>query len=409
MSFVETVRTGFAAIAAHRSRSALTVLGILIGVAAVILSVGVGQGAQSTVNGRIASLGTNLLIITSGSSTSSGVRGGQGSANTLTVADARALSNPLDAPDVAAVAPVTQRSMTLTAKQANWTASVTGSTPTYFTVRNRSLADGRFFSGNDLIHQTRVAVLGSTTAQNLFGGAQAVGQTANIGGVPFTVVGVLAPAGSSASSNEDDLVVVPSTTAQDQLFGGTSGNSLQSIFLTATSKDTMAAAYQEANSLLLQTHRVSDPGAPDFNVTTQQSLLSTARSISQTLTVLLGSVAAISLLVGGIGVMNIMLVSVTERIREIGLRKAVGATATAIRRQFLVEAVVLGAAGGIAGVGLGVVAALVLPSLTGVAVEISPLAIAVAIVTSGGLGLVFGVYPASRAASLPPIDALRTE
>lgn len=409
MSFAETIRTGFAAIAAHRSRSALTVLGILIGIAAVILSVGVGQGAQSTVNGRIASLGTNLLIVTSGSSTTGGVRGGQGSANTLTSADAQALSDPLDAPDIAAVAPVTQRSMTLTAKQTNWTASVTGSTPSFLSVRNRTIADGRFFSDDDLIHQTRVAVLGPTTAQNLFGGAQPVGQTADIGGVPFTIVGVLAPAGSSASSNEDDLAVVPTTTAQDQLFGGASSNKLQSILLTASSKDTMSAAYQEANSLLLQTHRVSNPSNPDFNVTTQQSLLSTARSVSQTLTVLLGSVAAISLLVGGIGVMNIMLVSVTERVREIGLRKAVGATATAIRRQFLVEAVVLGAAGGVAGVGLGVLAALALPSLTGVSVEISPLAIAIAIVTSCGLGLVFGVYPASRAASLAPIDALRTE
>ncbi|GAA0626795.1 ABC transporter permease [Kutzneria viridogrisea] len=409
MSWMETLRTSFDAIRSHRLRSGLTMLGILIGIAAVILTVGLGEGAQQQVASAINSLGTNLLVVSPGSTTTGGVRGGQGSSSALTVSDATALSSKVAAPDIAAVAPTTSRSTALTAGSTNWTTSVVGTTPAWQSVRARTLSEGRFLTEQDLTSDAAVTVLAATTAQELFGGADPVGRTVAIGSTPFTVVGVLASAGNSAAQNEDDQAVVPISTAADRLFGGSTRTSVQSIYLEATSSDTLSAAYQEANQLLLNLHHVTDPAAADFTIASQQSLLSTATSVSKTLTILLGGVAALSLLVGGIGVMNIMLVSVTERIREIGLRKALGASPVVIRRQFLVEASVLGLAGGLLGAALGVIGALTLPQLISSTITISPTATAAAILTSIAIGLAFGVYPASRAARLAPIDALRSE
>ncbi|MHB8319534.1 MAG: ABC transporter permease [Acidimicrobiales bacterium] len=410
MTLGDTLRTGLSAIGGHRLRSALTVLGILIGIAAVILTVGLGQGAQDEVNGAIASLGTNLLIVTPGSVTSGGVQGGLGSASTLTIGDAQALGSHLDAPDIAAVAPQVQKTMSMTAGISNWTAPVVGTTPSWLGVRSRTVAAGRFLTQADVTSEAHVVVLGELVAANLFSSpASAIGAKVDLNGVPFQVVGVLAAAGSSANTNQDNLVTVPISTAQSQLFGGPDRRSVQAILLEATSPATMSAAYQEADSLLLQLHGITRPALADFTITPQTSLLSTASSISRTLTVLLAGVAAISLIVGGIGVMNILLVSVTERIREIGLRKALGATPGAIRSQFLVEAIILGVVGGVGGVLLGVIGAIGLPHLIGHPVTLSPVAVVAAVFVAALVALAAGVYPATRAARLVPMEALRSE
>jgi putative ABC transport system permease protein len=409
MSWLETFRTAFDAIRSHRLRSGLTMLGILIGIAAVILTVGLGEGAQAQVTSEINALGTNLLVISPGSTTSGGVRGGAGSASTLTVNDATALGSHTVAPDIAAVAPSTSRSAALAVGATTWTTSVVGTTPDWLSVRARTLSEGRFINATDVSSEAAVTVLGSTTASELFGGQDPVGRTVTIGTTPFSVIGVLASEGSSSATNQDDQAVVPISTASDRLFGGSTRTSVQSIYVEAASSDSLSAAYQEADQELLNLHHITTPTGADFTIASQESLLTTATSVSRTLTVLLGGIAGISLLVGGIGVMNIMLVSVTERIREIGLRKAIGASPTVIRRQFLVEAAMLGLAGGLLGVLLGIVGAIVLPTLIGTQISVSPTATIGAIVVAMAIGMAFGVYPASRAARLAPIDALRSE
>jgi putative ABC transport system permease protein len=414
MSWLETFRTGIIGVLSHRLRSALTVLGILIGIAAVILTVGLGQGAQAQVTSQITSLGTNLLTITPGSSTSTtGIRGGFGTASTLTMADATALSSSTVAPDIKSVAPITSSSESLTAGTSNWTTTTVGSTPSWLTVRGRALAQGRFIDNQDVTDHAAVAVIGSTTAAQLFARSGAVGQTVTVNGVPLTVIGVLTSTGASSSSssvaNRDDQMIIPITTGAQRIFGGTSRNTVSSIIVQASSSSALTAAYQEANHELLALHHITTTTGADFTITSEQSLLSTATSVDRTLTILLGGVAGISLLVGGIGVMNIMLVSVTERIREIGLRKALGATPGVIRRQFLVEASVLGLIGGALGALLGIVGALFLPGVVGNPITISPPATALALLVALVIGVSFGVYPASRAAHLAPIDALRSE
>jgi putative ABC transport system permease protein len=414
MSWLETLRTGLNGVRTHRLRSGLTVLGILIGIAAVILTVGLGEGAQAQVGSEITALGSNLLTITPGSSTSSsGIRGGFGTASTLTTYDANALGSQMVAPDIKAVAPTTDSSATLTAGTSNWSTSVVGSTPSWITVRGETVAQGRFLDNQDVTDHEAVVVLGSVTASELFSREDPVGQTVDVDGLPLTVVGVLNPTGSSTSSSTtsdpDDTAIVPISTAAEELFGGTSRDSVSSIIVQARSSDDLTAAYQEANHELLALHGITVATDADFTITSEQEVLSTATSVDRTLTILLGGVAGISLLVGGIGVMNIMLVSVTERIREIGLRKALGATPSLIRRQFLVEASVLGLTGGALGAGLGIIGATFLPGVVGDPITISPLAVALAIVVAMAIGVIFGVYPASRAAHLAPIDALRSE
>jgi putative ABC transport system permease protein len=410
MTWLDTLRTSLDAMRSHRMRSGLTVLGILIGIAAVILTVGLGVGAQQQVTAQVEALGTNLLIVSPGSTTSTtGLRGGFGSASTLTQADAQSLASPVVAPDVQAVAPTTSSSQSLTAGTANWTTSVVGTTPSWLSVRSRTLSYGSFFTAADNASAATNVVLGSTTAEQLFGFDDVVGQTVTIAGKPFTVVGVLAPNGSTGGSNNDDTAVIPLVTAQQRVSGGTSRTTVSTIYIQARSQATLSAAYQEAQSELLALHGITSAASADFTITTQASLVTTAASVSKTLTVLLAGIAAISLLVGGIGVMNIMLVSVTERIREIGLRKALGARPRLIRRQFLLEASLLGFTGGLLGAAVGIGGARVLPHFISNPVALSSPAIVGSIAVAMAIGLVFGVYPASRAARLAPIDALRSE
>ncbi len=404
MSLAHTIETGLRSLLGHRLRSVLTTLGILFGVAAVIATVGIGQASSDSVTARITSLGTNLLTISPGSSVSSGVFGGAGSANTLTMADVSGLQDRQSAPDIQAVAPVTQGRASLVSSSGNWSTTVSGSTAGWLLTNSRAIGSGTFITTQDVATRGQVIVLGSTTASNLGVG---VGDLVLVKQIPFEVIGVLAPAGSQGFGNQDDLAVVPITTAQDELFGG--AGSVQRILLSATSASTIGSAYLEASQILLQTHHVSDPSQADFTITSQTQVLSTAQAVTQTLTILLASVAAISLLVGGIGVMNIMLVSVTERTSEIGLRKALGATPGDLFRQFVIEAGTLTALGGLLGVATGLLVGYVVPRAANIAVTITPLPVVVAVAVAVAVGLVFGVYPALRAARLAPIEALRAQ
>jgi len=406
MNWAETLRTALDAIRTRRMRSGLTVLGILIGIAAVMLTVGLGEGAQQQVASQINALGSNLLVVSPGSTTSTtGVRGGFGSASTLTTADAALLANPTVAPDIAAVAPVGSSSQNVVAGTQNWTTSVVGTDPAWLTVRARSTQVGRFFTAAESASSAHVAVIGATTAEELFGLSDPVGQSVTVGGSEFTIVGELNTAGTSIGGDQDDQLVIPLSTWSASF---SSGATISSIYLEAANQNSLSAAYQEATNALLSNHGESAATA-NFTVSSQASLVQTATTTAQTLTVLLGGIAAISLLVGGIGVMNIMLVSVTERIREIGLRKALGATPSVIRRQFLVEASVLGMVGGVLGVALGIAGSFLLSSVLGQPVTVSIVAAFGALLVSLAIGVVAGVYPASRAARLAPIDALRTE
>jgi putative ABC transport system permease protein len=411
VNWLDTFRTASEAVRTHRLRSALTMLGILIGITAVVLTVGLGQGAKAQVQDQINELGTNLLVISPGSTTdsSSGTRGGFGSASTLTVQDARALQSKAAAPDIQAVAPSSTSSVSLVNGTTNWTTTLTGTTPSWKTVRSRSVTSGRFITAADESTAAAVVVLGPDTVKELFPTGNPIGQKVSYNGVKLEVIGVLEELSSSEDTSNNDLAIVPLSTYAQRLVGGTNRGSVSSISVKATSAGSLSAAYQEANALLLNAHGITNASDADFSIATQESILTAANSVDDTLTVMLGGIAIISLLVGGIGVMNIMLVSVTERIREIGLRKALGARPRLIRRQFLVEASVLGLAGGILGVALGLVGAVVLPMFSDSRVILSVPASLGAIAMAIGIGVVFGVYPASRAARLAPIDALRSE
>jgi putative ABC transport system permease protein len=404
MSLLHTIETGLRSLLGHRLRSVLTTLGILFGVAAVISTVGIGQASSDSVTARISSLGTNLLTISPGSTVSGGVFGGGGSANTLTMSDVTGLLDRQNAPDIAAVAPVSQGRASLVSASSNWSTTVSGSTPDWLAANSRDMGSGSFITATDVSSEAQVIVLGTTTAANLGAG---VGDLITVKQIPFQVIGILASAGSQGFGNQDDLAVVPITTARSELVGGV--GSVQRILLSATSQATLGSAYLEANQVLLQTHHITNPSQADYSITSSTQVLSTAQAVTQTLTILLASVAAISLLVGGIGVMNIMLVSVTERTGEIGLRKALGATPGDLFRQFVIEAGVLTAVGGLLGVATGLAAGYIVPRTANIAVTITPLPVLVAVAVAVAVGLIFGVYPALRAARLAPIEALRAQ
>ena len=409
MRVIEVFRFALRGLKANKLRSGLTTLGILIGVGAVILLIAVGQGSGAAVQSRINALGSNLLTVTrqaGGFGRAASTRTGtQSRGSNLTVSDAQLLASSDQDPDVGVVAPVASTSGTATYSGATTTINqVVGTYPAYLPISNDAIASGSAFTADDVNQHRKVVVIGQTVVTNLFGTINPVGQTMQLGGVPYTVIGTLAAKGGASTFNDpDNLAIAPLTTVQDSLTGF---GSLSEIAVQAVDADAANSAQAEVTSLLDESHHVTAT-TQDFTVTNQASLLSTAQSTTQTFTVLLAAVAAISLLVGGIGVTNIMLVTVTERTREIGIRKALGAPRGAILGQFLIEAVVLSVIGGALGVIAGVAGSRF--TIDGIKPVLVPASILLAFGVSAVIGLVFGSLPANRAAKLHPIEALRHE
>ena len=395
-----TVRIALRALRVHKLRSLLTMLGIIIGVGAVVAMVSVGQGATAQVTQRIASLGSNVLQVFPGSSSAGGVRGGAGSVTSLTLDDARAIAPAC--PDVAAVAPIVSRNAQVVYGNQNWFTSVTGTSTEYLQVRSWDIADGNMFTDDDVDAGTKVCVLGQTVVDNLFPEEEPVGAILRIGNVPFTVVGVLTVKGS----DQDDIVLIPVVTAQRRLTGRTGVNR---IMVSAVSQKRGDAAQEQITELLRSRHNIRNSEDDDFNVRNMADIASAVASSSRVLTLLLASIASVSLLVGGIGIMNIMLVSVTERTREIGIRMAVGAKGRDVLLQFLVEAVVTSLLGGVMGILFGIGASQLIGWLAKWNTPMVPGAILLAFIFSAVVGIFFGYYPARRAANLDPIEALRYE
>jgi putative ABC transport system permease protein len=395
------------AMAMNGMRTALTMLGMVIGVAAVVLMLAVGQGAQYTVNQSIASMGSNLFIVLSGASTSGGLRFGAGSIPTLTVADAQALGQ---VPAVKAVSPSYPGSAQLAYGSNNWSTIVTGSTPDYFAVRNWSLDSGHPFEESDVRGATRVVLLGQTVAKNLFGEEDPTGKIIRIKNMPFLVVGLLSAKGQSLDGrDQDDTAVVPVTTAQRKLFGNQFPGTVRYIMVQGRSAETMDEAEREMAQLLRQRHRLAEDAENDFTIRNLTSVAQSAAGSAQAMSFMLGAIASISLLVGGIGIMNIMLVSVTERTREIGIRMAIGARRRDILLQFLFEALIICVVGGLVGVLFGVGGAWLVSSMAEMVVVVTVWSILLSFAFSAAIGVFFGYYPARRAALLRPVEALRYE
>jgi len=402
----ETLRIAWSGISANKLRSGLTILGMTIGVASVIVLIAVGNGSSRAVQSRIQSLGTNVLLVQASGGFRGGARASTTTSISLTKADAEALQNPSVAPDVKSAAPVVNASSAklVYGSSSFEPSSFIGTTPSYLTAHSYKIAEGTTLTQADVKEHRRVAVIGQEVLQELFGGASAVGQTVKVNGSSYEVIGVLAKKGSNGATNQDDVVMAPITTVQDSLTGV---GPIASITVQATSQSSLNAAESEVSQILEERHKVKNTAEPGFRVLNQGSLLETSSSTSSVFTTLLGEVAAISLLVGGIGVMNIMLVSVTERTREIGIRKAIGARRSDILTQFLAEAVLVSLFGGICGVALGVIGSQ--SEIAGVHPEIATYSIFLAFGAALGSGLFFGTYPAARAAHLRPIEALRFE
>ncbi|HMU63521.1 MAG: ABC transporter permease [Nitrosomonas sp.] len=407
MNLLVIIGEALRALKLNRLRTGLTMLGMIIGVAAVVLMLSIGQGAQININNTIASMGSHLLIVVPGATSSGGLRFGSGSVRTLTISDAQAVA---ELPSIEATAPVISGIVQLSYSANNWSTSITGVTPDYFSVSNWELADGSIFADADLRSAIRVAVLGSVTAENLFGNEDPIGKTFRISNKPFLVVGILAVKGQSLSGrDQDDNVFVPITTAQRQILGNQFPGSINHMLVQAKSSDTLDEAEAEITQLLRQRHRIADKMENDFTVRNLTALATVASTTAKVMAWMLGSIASISLLVGGIGIMNIMLVSVTERTREIGIRMAIGASYRIILMQFLLEALVICILGGLIGVALGIGGAWMVSQSTDMPIVVTFNMIGLAFIFVTAIGIFFGFYPARKAAALKPVDALRYE
>ncbi|HWQ40912.1 MAG TPA: ABC transporter permease [Desulfosporosinus sp.] len=406
MNFFESIRVSLRALRANKLRSSLTMLGIIIGVAAVIAMVGIGNGATASITSSIEGMGSNLLTISSGQSNSGGVKGGAGSSDTITMTDVAKIEAIGTA--VKAVAPVSNTNAQVVFGSGNTSTSINGTTENYAKIKNVTMTRGRYITEEDVSSNARVAVLGPTVVENLLGDANAtiIGSIIKINNVPFQVIGVTTATGSTGMQSSDDMITAPISTVQARLIGK---KTLRNILVSASSADLMQTAEDEITAALHKSHNISEGKDNDFTVQNQADMLETMTSVTETLTMLLGGIAGISLLVGGIGIMNIMLVSVTERTREIGIRKAIGAKGKNILLQFLIEAVVLSALGGGIGIAIGTAGSSLAGKALTLQTSISMTSVLIAFGFSAAIGIIFGVFPARKAAAMDPIDALRYE
>ncbi len=404
MSPTRLIGLALQSIRRHAARSALTMLGVIIGVASVIVMVAIGQGAQAEIQARIDGLGTNLIVVSPASSQRGGVSGGAGSFNRLTTDDAKLLQK--EAQHLREVSPVIMSRTMIAGTSGNWRTALMGVDPSYEQIRAWPVADGRWFTAEELQGNRKVCLLGATVARSVFAEDDPVGRTVRIRSVPMEIVGVLRAKGQNADgADQDDLVLVPWTTMQTRLAGW---QHVGQIVASARSKGHVGAAMEEVRGLLRESHRLSPAEPDDFELKDQAALAEAAKGATEVMTTLLLAIASVSLVVGGIGIMNIMLVSVSERTREIGIRRAIGARRSDVLAQFLVESVVLSGLGGLLGVGLGLVVTEVVARLTGWTTVVSPGSVALALGFSAAVGVFFGLYPARRAASLDVIEALRS-
>ncbi len=407
MDLLMIIRVAFRALVRNKMRAALTMLGIIIGVSAVIAMVSIGQGASASVQAQIESIGTNLLFVSAGAQNVGGVRSGTGDSgtNTLTVEDLDAIKR--EVPSVSMVTPTVNARSQLVAGNMNWNTSVTGASEEYPTIRKWTVQSGSFFTDADVRTAARVIVIGQTIGESLYPGTDPVGQTLRVMNLPFRVVGVMARKGQDQQGrDQDDVAFAPYTTVQKKILGSPR---VQVAYVSAISQDATYTAQSQITDLLRQRHKLGSNEANDFTVRNMTDIADAANETSNTMTILLACIAGVSLLVGGIGIMNIMLVSVTERTREIGIRMAIGARSSAVRSQFLIESIVLSLTGGSIGIVLGVAFSLAIPKMLGWPTLVSTMAIIGSVIFSAAVGIFFGYYPARKAAALDPIEALRYE